>query len=62
MALNPEFVGKQYPDTAPYLIGREKVREFATAIGEQSPCSTTSPRLSAWATATCRPRRRSPSC
>ncbi len=37
MALNPEFVGKQYPDTAPYLIGREKVREFATAIGEQSP-------------------------
>ena len=37
MALNPEFIGKQYPDTAPYLIGREKVREFATAIGEQSP-------------------------
>ncbi len=36
MALNPEFIGKQYPDTDPYLIGREKVREFATAIGDQS--------------------------
>jgi acyl dehydratase len=37
MALNPEYVGKRYPDTPPYLIGREKVREFATAIGEHAP-------------------------
>jgi len=37
MPLNPDFVGKQYPDTEPYLIGREKVREFATAIGDHSP-------------------------
>lgn len=37
MPLNPEFIGKTYPDTAPYLIGREKVREFATAIGDHSP-------------------------
>jgi acyl dehydratase len=37
MALNPGFVGKTYPDTSPYLIGREKVREFAAAIGEFSP-------------------------
>lgn len=37
MPLNPDFVGKTYPDTAPYLIGREKVREFATAIGDFSP-------------------------
>jgi acyl dehydratase len=36
MALNPAFIGKQYPDTEPYLIGREKVREFATAIGDHS--------------------------
>lgn len=35
--LNPEFVGKAYPESAPYLIGREKVREFATAIGDQNP-------------------------
>ena len=37
MALNPEFVGKRYPTTTPYLVGREKVREFATAIGEGHP-------------------------
>jgi acyl dehydratase len=37
MGLNPGFVGKVYPDTATYLIGREKVREFAAAIGEFSP-------------------------
>ena len=36
MALNPEFIGKQYPDTDPYLVGREKVRDFATAIGEHN--------------------------
>jgi acyl dehydratase len=30
-------MGKTYPDTAPYLIGREKLREFATAIGDFSP-------------------------
>lgn len=37
MGLNPGFVGKVYPDTDSYLIGREKVREFATAIGDFSP-------------------------
>ena len=37
MALNPGFVGKRYPTTPPYLVGREKVREFATAIGEGGP-------------------------
>lgn len=37
MALNPDFIGKTYPDTPPYLIGREKLREFATAIGDFSP-------------------------
>ena len=37
MGINPGFVGKVYPDTAAYLIGREKVREFASAIGEFSP-------------------------
>lgn len=37
MVLNPQFVGKQYPTTRPYLVGREKVREFATAIGEGGP-------------------------
>jgi len=32
MPLNPEIQGKQYPTTQPYLVGREKVREFARAV------------------------------
>ena len=37
MALNPEFVGRTYPASAPYQVGREKVREFATSIGDSNP-------------------------
>ena len=37
MALNPEFVGRVYPASAPYRVGREKVREFATAVGDANP-------------------------
>lgn len=37
MPLNQDAVGKSYPDSDPYLIGREKIREFATAIGDHSP-------------------------
>jgi len=37
MPLNPEFVGRTYPASAPYAVGREKVREFATAIGDRNP-------------------------
>lgn len=37
MPLNPEFVGREYPAAEPYLVGREKVREFATAIGDRNP-------------------------
>jgi acyl dehydratase len=33
MPLDPSFVGRKYPPTAPYQVGREKIREFATAIG-----------------------------
>ena len=33
MALNPDAVGKIYPSVA-YAVGREKVREFAAAVGE----------------------------
>jgi acyl dehydratase len=29
--VNPEIVGKTYPVTGPYLVGREKIREFALA-------------------------------
>jgi acyl dehydratase len=36
MALNPEFVGRTYPPGAAYLVGREKVREFALAVGDRN--------------------------
>ena len=39
MALNAALVGRSYPPTAPYLVGREKVREFASAVGDANPAS-----------------------
>ena len=33
MPLDPAFAGRSWPATEPYLVGREKIREFATAIG-----------------------------
>lgn len=37
MALDPCFVGRVYPPTAPYEVGREKIREFADAIKDANP-------------------------
>ncbi len=37
MALDQSFVGRKYPPTAPYEVGREKIREFADAIGDPHP-------------------------
>jgi len=37
VALNQDYVGKVYPAGAAYQVGREKVREFATAIGDHNP-------------------------
>jgi acyl dehydratase len=37
MPLDPSFVGRTYPPTGPYQVGREKIREFARAIGAASP-------------------------
>lgn len=34
MALSQDFVGRTYPAGEPYQVGREKIREFATATGE----------------------------
>ena len=39
MALNAALVGRTYPPTDPYLVGREKVREFADAVGDTNPAS-----------------------
>lgn len=33
------FVGRALPTSGPYQVGREKIREFATAIGDSSPLS-----------------------
>lgn len=35
MPLDPSFVGRSFPPTEPYLVGREKIREFADAIGAE---------------------------
>lgn len=37
MPLNRAYVGRKLPPTPPYLVGREKIREFATAIGANDP-------------------------
>jgi acyl dehydratase len=37
MALNPEFIGRTYPAGPSYVVGREKIREFARAIGDSNP-------------------------
>jgi acyl dehydratase len=36
MAVNTDVVGKSYPPTV-YAVGREKVREYARAVGETEP-------------------------
>jgi acyl dehydratase len=33
MGLDASYVGRSYPPVGPYLVGREKIREFALAIG-----------------------------
>jgi acyl dehydratase len=36
MAVNTEAIGKTYPPTR-YAVGREKIKEFAYAVGETNP-------------------------
>ncbi|UQX88042.1 MaoC family dehydratase N-terminal domain-containing protein [Jatrophihabitans telluris] len=40
MPLDESFVGRVYPPTAAYEVGREKIREFAEAIGDDNPAYT----------------------
>lgn len=40
MPVNPELVGRVFPSTPPYLVGREKVREFARAVFADDPQHT----------------------
>ena len=37
MPVNPDLVGRVFPPTPPYLVGREKVREFARAVFAEAP-------------------------
>lgn len=37
MPLDQSFVGRTYPATGPYEVSRQKIREFADAIGDASP-------------------------
>ncbi|KXC05262.1 MaoC family dehydratase N-terminal domain-containing protein [Microbacterium hominis] len=37
MSVNPDLVGRAFPPTASYLVGREKVREFARAVFAEAP-------------------------
>ncbi|MDR7302430.1 MaoC family dehydratase N-terminal domain-containing protein [Haloactinomyces albus] len=36
MPLDQSFIGREYPPTRPYEVGREKIREFAEAIRDDS--------------------------
>lgn len=38
--MNPELVDRAFPPTTPYLVGREKVREFARAVFATDPQHT----------------------
>ena len=37
MPVNPDIVGRVFPPTVPYLVGREKVRDFARAVFADDP-------------------------
>jgi acyl dehydratase len=37
MPVDQSFIGRSYPPTAPYEVGREKIREFAEAINDPNP-------------------------
>jgi acyl dehydratase len=37
MPIDPSYAGRTYPPTDPYEVGIEKIREFASAIGDDNP-------------------------
>ena len=40
MSVNPDLVERTFPPTPPYLVGREKVREFSRAVFATAPQHT----------------------
>ena len=56
MPVNPEYVGKSYPPTAPYSVGAAKIREFAEAVGAKDPVHVdTAAAVAAWLSGRHRP-------
>ena len=37
MPINPDWVGRTFPPSEPYEVSREKIRDFAVAIGDPNP-------------------------
>jgi acyl dehydratase len=37
MAMDQSYVGRSFPFPEPYQVGRESIRQFATAIGDVNP-------------------------
>ena len=37
MALNRDFIGREFPPSEPYEVSRVKIKEFADAIGDPNP-------------------------
>jgi acyl dehydratase len=37
VALDTAFIGRSYPAVGSYQVGREKIREFAAALGDHDP-------------------------
>lgn len=37
MSINASYAGREYAPNAPYAVGREKIREFASAVGATNP-------------------------
>jgi acyl dehydratase len=37
MPVSESFIGRVYPPTEPYEVGREKIREFADAVNDPNP-------------------------
>jgi acyl dehydratase len=37
MPVAESFIGRVYPPTSPYEVGREKIREFADAVNDPNP-------------------------
>ena len=38
MPVNRDYVGREYPADESYEVSREKIRDFALAIGDHDPC------------------------